>query len=129
MATDYQPETRTVVAVLGASPNTDRYAWRAQQALEEHHCRVVPVSARYDEVGGIAAVRSLLDIPETIHTVTVYLNPAHLAEYVDQIIAVRPKRVIFNPGSEAPEIIEKLEKNGIRVELACTLVMLRTGRF
>ena len=118
------------VAILGASPNTERYAWKAQQLLTENHYLVVPVSAKkYAAVEGLTTFHSLTEIPGSIHTVTVYLNPNNLKEYVDQIIAVKPARVILNPGSEDSAVIAKLRKAGIDVELACTLVLLRTGQF
>ncbi len=120
---------KPTVAILGASPNPSRYSWKAQQLLTEKHYPVVPVSNRYDTVGDLTAVSSLADAPGKVDTVTVYLNPTHLAPYLDQMLDTQPRRVIFNPGSESAEASRALREAGIEVVEACTLVMLRTGQF
>ena len=117
------------VAILGASPNTERYSWKAQQLLTEHGYQVQPVSVKYDVVDGLPAIANLADSPAKIDTVTVYLNPARLTPYVEQIVAAAPRRVIFNPGSESAQASKALQQAGIDVIEACTLVMLRTGQF
>ena len=66
---------------------------------------------------------------ENIHTVTMYLGPSNQVEYYQYLIALEPKRVIFNPGSENPELCNLLEKNGIEWENACTLVLLSIGNY
>ena len=48
---------------------------------------------------------------------------------IDEIVALRPERVIFNPGSESPRMERALERERIAHERACTLVLLRTGSF
>lgn len=121
--------TQENVAILGASNNPERYSWLALQRLREANHRIFPISRKDAAVDGIPAHARLTDIPETIHTVTVYLSPANLKNCVDDLLAVHPQRVIFNPGSESPEIMQTLRENGIEVEMACTLVLLRTGQF
>ncbi|MFA5495118.1 MAG: CoA-binding protein [Porticoccaceae bacterium] len=117
------------VAILGASNSPERTAQQAQQLLAQHQHRVFPVSPNQDEVGGLPAFKSLADIPEALDVVTVYIGPARLPGVVDDIIAARPRRVIFNPGTESPDIAARLEEAGIATEEACTLVLLRTGQF
>ena len=117
------------IAILGASSNTERYAWMAQQLLRNHDYVVMPVSPVHSKVGDIATYTSLTTIIDPIHTVTVYVNPRHVEQYVDQLLQVKPQRVIFNPGSENPVAIQRLRDAGIQVELACTLVLLRTWQF
>lgn len=117
------------VAILGATNATDRTAWQAQQMLVENHHRVFPVSPTQETVGGLKAYKSLLEIPEAIDVVTVYIGPARLADVVEDILTINPARVIFNPGTEAPDIAAELEKDGIATTKACTMVLLRTGQF
>jgi predicted CoA-binding protein len=68
-------------------------------------------------------------IEKKIDTITLYVNPDLLKNYIDEIIRIKPRRVIFNPGTEISEIEEIFEKQGIQTIEACTLVMLRTGQF
>jgi len=117
------------VAILGASNDASRYAWRAQRLLNEHGYPVFPVSLTHDEIDGTPAYRRLTDIPEAVDTITVYVSPTNLQHCLPDILAIKPRRVIFNPGSESPQAMKILRENGIIVEAACTLVLLTTGQF
>jgi hypothetical protein len=64
-----------------------------------------------------------------IHTLTLYIGPQRQGPYYDTILGLSPKRVIFNPGTENPELYDLLKKEGIEVEVACTLVLLGTGQY
>jgi predicted CoA-binding protein len=66
---------------------------------------------------------------DTVDTITLYLNPANQKEYYDYILSLQPKRIIFNPGTENPELYNLAEKNGIQPMEACTLVLLSTGQY
>lgn len=117
------------VAILGASESPDRIAFQAQQMLAENHHRIFPVSPKSDTVGGLPAFRSLRDISQPLDVVTLYIGAARLPDVVDDILAASPARVIFNPGTESPQIAARLQQAGIATEEACTLVLLRTGQF
>ncbi|MEM9235166.1 MAG: CoA-binding protein [Verrucomicrobiota bacterium] len=114
------------VAILGASPKQDRYSNKAQRMLAEHGHEVFPVNPSGSEVLGVPATT---EVPEGMDTVTLYVGPRNLEPMLDQLIAAAPKRVIFNPGTESEEAMERLQENGIEVEEACTLVLLSTGTF
>ena len=65
-----------------------------------------------------------------IHTVTLYMNPMRQVPYYDYIVNnLNPKRIIFNPGTENPELIRLANEKGIETEIACTLVMLSVGNY
>lgn len=119
-----------VVAVIGASSDTSRYAYKAMEMLEEYGHRPVPVHPREENVRGHKVIHNLGELSnQKIDTITVYVNPAISDKYEKDMIAVKPKRVIFNPGAENPKLAKSLEANGIEVENACTLVLLRTGQY
>ena len=117
------------VAILGASDNPSRYAFRAQSALESHGHAVVPVNPQIDAVAGVPCAPTLGDIDGAIDTITVYMRPQLAEPLADEMIKARPKRVIFNPGTESPVLKRALEKAGIRVQWECTLVLLASGRY
>jgi predicted CoA-binding protein len=117
------------VVVLGASPYPDRYSHRAVRQLLAHDHRVIPVHPAADEILGIPVVRDLASIEDTVDTVTVYIRPEILDRMLQELIDLRPKRVIFNPGTEDRRLMESLKLPGLRVIEACTLVMLNTGQF
>lgn len=72
---------------------------------------------------------SVTDVPRPLHTVTLYVNPLRLETVADEIIEVKPARVIFNPGTEHPEIERQFREAEIETVEACTLVMLGTNQF
>ncbi|GAB4024688.1 MAG: CoA-binding protein [Bdellovibrio sp.] len=116
------------VAVLGASDNPERYSYKAYHLLEEHGHSVELVSPRYDIIEGKKVHKDLSTL-QNIDTLTMYVNPDISNKMKDQIIKLKPKRVIFNPGTENPELENTLNEMGIEVEEACTLVLLRTNQY
>ena len=121
-----------VVAVLGASSDPSRYAYKCMRMLEEYGHRPIPVHPREEEVLGkkvIPDIGALVKSGEKVDTITVYVNAAISSKYQKDIIELKPKRVIFNPGAENPSLEAALEKAGIKVEDACTLVLLRTDQY
>ena len=120
------PPKKTLV--LGASSNPSRYSYLAVQKLQEHLHPVIAVGKRESVLSGIPILTEPPEIKE-LDTVTIYLNPNNQKNYYDYILSLRPRRVIFNPGAENPELENILEKNGIATMEACTLVLLGTGQF
>ncbi|AMS25966.1 CoA-binding protein [Bacteroidetes bacterium UKL13-3] len=114
--------------VLGASPNPERYGYKATEMLSEYGHTVIPFGIRKGEINGKPMVNELPKDTD-FDTVTLYLNPTHQREYHDYIIGLHPKRVVFNPGTENPEFEQQLIENGIQSLEACTLVLLRTGQY
>ncbi|MGZ3713656.1 MAG: CoA-binding protein [Bdellovibrionota bacterium] len=117
------------VAILGASDNPQRYAHMAFKMLQKYGHEPVPVTPKLKELEGVKAYSTLKEIPGTVDTLTMYVGPAISAKLQPEILALKPRRVIFNPGSENPELMGTLKKNGIQVLEACTLVLLRTNQF
>ncbi|MDO9541430.1 MAG: CoA-binding protein [Kiritimatiellia bacterium] len=117
------------VAVLGASNKPARYSYKAVKLLAEKNHAVFPVHPAISEIDGIPVFKSLADIPAPIHTITVYLAPERSAALVDEILSASPKRVIFNPGAENPDLAQRLQETVVEVMNACTLVMLKTNQF
>lgn len=114
--------------VLGASLNSSRYSNLAINRLVNHGHKVEAVGLRKGEVAGVSISTEKEDF-DTIDTVTLYLNPKRQKEYYDYIVSLNPKRVIFNPGTENPELYRILKENNIKSEVACTLVLLGTNQY
>lgn len=114
--------------VIGASENAERYSNKAIRALLSHNHEVVAIGLRQGEVNGVSFTSEKKAF-ENIDTVTMYVGPQNQPEYYSYIIGLNPRRVIFNPGTENPEFITKLQSAGIYPEIACTLVLLATGQY
>ena len=121
-------------AVLGASPKSGRYSNMAVQRLKAAGYKTIPVNPAYDAVEGLKAVSTVCDAAdeaggEGLETLTLYLAPHHLEPLADDILGARPKRVIFNPGTESSLLQAALDDAGIPWMEACTLVLLSTGQY
>jgi len=114
--------------IIGASPDPSRYSYKAAHMLKRFNHDIVNVGIKKGEVAGIE-----IEKPELIHddidTVTLYIGPALQAQYHDYILEIKPKRVIFNPGTENYELEKLLDQHGIEPIEACTLVLLSTGQY
>lgn len=117
------------VAILGATDNPSKYAYRALKMLREQGHNVLPVNPTKDTIEGIRVYPSLRDVPEPVDTVTIYMRPERWKSLMEDIVAVKPKRVIMNPGTESADLAKRLEGQGITVIRGCTLVLLTTGQF
>lgn len=114
--------------VLGASPNPERYAWKAVVALQKNGHDVVAVGNRAGEINGLKILPGQPPV-ENVDTITLYLGEARQPEFYDWIFSLHPRRLIFNPGAENRELFLLARERGIEVEEACTLVMLSIGVF
>ena len=115
--------------VFGATPNPGRTAFTAVHQLQDNGIEVVPVGIKKGEVGGLTIENDLSKKHENIHTLTLYLNPQRQVEYYDYFLGLQPERIIFNPGTENPELAQMAEERGIKTVMACTLTMLSFGSY
>lgn len=121
-----------VTAVLGASSDPDRYAYKAMVMLAEYDHEAIPIHPREETVLGKKVWKGISELAESgqkIDTLTVYVNAALTTKMLPDIIRLKPRRVIFNPGAENSILEHGLSQSGIDVVHGCTLVMLRTGQY
>ena len=116
------------ILVIGASENTERYSNKAIRMLRKYHFDVVAIG---NKAGKVEDVSFGIDKTafENIDTVTLYIGEKHQSAYYDYVLSLNPKRIIFNPGTENPEFYQLLKLNKIKVEVACTLVLLTTNQY
>jgi len=114
--------------VLGASQNSERYSNLAVKKLIAYNHPVVALGRRTGRIGNTEIITDKKPIPD-LDTITLYLNPVNQKPYYDYILELKPKRIIFNPGTENDELESLAEKNGIETMEACTLVLLSTSQY
>ena len=114
--------------VIGASQDPSRYSYLAINRLLTKGHEVVAIGNRGGSVQGIPIEKATVP-PTDIDTITLYVNPQIQQQYYDYIFATKPKRVIFNPGTENEALESLLREKGIEATEACTLVMLGTGQY
>jgi len=114
--------------VMGASTEPSRYAYKAIKMLQRFGHPVVALGKKQDSLDGVTIEKEPVPF-EDVNTVTLYLNPTNQKPYYEYIVGLKPERVVFNPGTENPELYALLRQNGIGIEVACTLVMLSIHQY
>jgi len=114
--------------VLGASPNPDRYSNMAVRRLRNAGHPVSAIGRNHATIGDVEIATEQQAITD-VDTVTLYLNAGNQKEYYNYILSLHPRRIIFNPGAENPELEALASTNGIQPVEACTLVLLSTGQY
>ena len=118
----------SVTMVLGASPNPERYSYMATVMLLEKGHSVYPYGIKKGMIQSLPIVQDWPS-PGSISSLTLYLGPSAQEAYYDRMIALKPERIIFNPGTENPILVQLAHAAGISTIEACTLVMLTTGQY
>lgn len=114
--------------ILGATTNPDRYAYKAAVSLTNHGHDIIPVGLKKGNVAGKEILNNY-EIQKDIDTITMYVGPQNQTELYDYILNTHPKRIIFNPGAENPELSKLAQNQGIEIVEGCTLVMLSIGNY
>lgn len=114
--------------VIGASTNPERYSNKAIHKLVAYGHETFAYGLKSGVVSGVVISTENEPI-EGLDTVTLYLNPKNQEEHYNYITALKPRRVLFNPGTENPSFESILEQHGIQTERACTLVLLDTHQY
>jgi len=114
--------------VLGASLKPNRFSYKAVRELSMYGFPTIPIGLREGYINDVKVITGKPDL-KNIDTIALYLGAARQEAYYDYIIALNPRRIIFNPGTENPVLMEMAANKGIEVVEDCTLVMLELGLY
>jgi hypothetical protein len=114
--------------VIGASPNEERYSYKAVKLLNKYGNAVEALGVKNGNIGEIEIQKGFPPLTG-IHTVSLYIGKVRQPDYYEYILSLKPERIIFNPGTENTELQKLADDAGILTVEDCTLVMLNNGRF
>jgi uncharacterized protein len=114
--------------VVGASTSPERYSYKAARMLLNHGHEIELLGTKKGEIEGHQIENKHLQYTD-IDTVTLYIGAKHQPEMYQYLIDLKPRRIIFNPGTENLEFEQLAKTSGIETEEACTLVLLSTGQY
>jgi predicted CoA-binding protein len=114
--------------VVGATDNPTRYAYKAATLLNNHGH---PIELLGTKTGTVAGQEIQQGEPQLndVDTVTLYVGTRNQPPLYDYLLSLKPKRIIFNPGTENPEFEQMAKQQGIETVEGCTLVMLSIGQY
>ncbi|NND31165.1 MAG: CoA-binding protein [Saprospiraceae bacterium] len=114
--------------VIGASPNPSRYSHTAVQRLTAAGHKTLAIGLRKGQIGSTEIINGF-PIIDHVDTITLYISAVHQPAMYDYLVALHPKRIIFNPGTENTELAKIMQDHDVEVVHGCTLVMLATGSY
>jgi len=116
------------IVVLGASPNPSRTSYLAAKILLQKGYNVQAYGSRS---GSIDQLTILKDLPDgtisKIEAITIFLKPERQKIYYDYILKAKPTSIIFNPGTENPELIKMAQSRKINIISCCTIALSAVG--
>jgi hypothetical protein len=115
--------------IVGASNKHERYAYKAMSMLLKHGHEVILVNPNLDKIEAHTVYPSISEARQHVDTVTIYVGASISDSFEKDLLALKPRRIIFNPGAENPRLARILKHNGSETLEACTLVLLQTNQF
>jgi predicted CoA-binding protein len=113
------------VAVIGASTNRHKFGNKALRAFAQQGYHVVPIHPRASEVEGHKAYASVLDVPEPIDIVTVYVPPGAGVAIMEQLARLGGVEEIWlNPGADGDAVVARARELGLKTIQACSILAI-----
>ncbi len=112
------------IAIIGASNDRRKFGNKAVRAYLQQGWTVLPVNPSAVTIEGLKAYPSVRDVPRPVDRVSVYVPPQVGLMLLDDIAAVQPGEVFFNPGTESDELLTRAQQLGLNVLLACSIVAI-----
>ncbi|HAM09099.1 MAG: CoA-binding protein [Bacteroidetes bacterium GWE2_41_25] len=118
-----------ITLVLGASTKPERFSNKAIKRLQKLNYPVIALGLREDYIGELRILKGMPQDLGPVHTIALYLGAGNQKQYYDYIISLKPRRIIFNPGTINFELTALAQKNGIETINDCLLDMLNLGSY
>lgn len=115
------------ILILGASPNPNRTSFMAAKLLKQRGYKLSAIGNKKSHVEGVIDISNEIVHDENVDAVTVFLKPERQKLYYDYILDLHPKSIIFNPGTENPELEQMAAAQNIKVISCCTIALLSVG--
>jgi len=114
--------------VIGATSKPERAVYKAVEMLVAKGHSVLALGQNKGEIAGVKINTKAIPV-KNIDTISLYINPSRQRDYYNYIVDIKPKRVLFSPGTENPELYQLLELNNIKYEESCTMVLLTLNKY
>ena len=79
------------IAVVGMSPNPEPPSHYVSIYMQENGYTIIPVNPGQNEIAGLTAYPSLLDIPNQVDVVDVFRRPEHVVPIAEAAIKIGAK--------------------------------------
>ena len=110
------------VAVIGASADSTKYGNKAVRAFKQQGYQVFPVNPKATEIDGLPVFPNISAVPVRPNLVSVYLPSPVVLTVLPEIAAKGCDELWLNPGTESPEVLSEVQRLGLNVVQACSIV-------
>jgi predicted CoA-binding protein len=112
------------VAVIGASNDRHKFGNRAVRAFRRQGYAVVPINLHEQEIEGLQAYASVLDVPGPIDMASFYVPPDVGERVIEEVARKQIAEVWLNPGSESEALIARARALSIQPIVACSIIAI-----
>ena len=112
------------IAIMGASNNRAKYGNKAVRAHLQQGFTVFPVNPKETQIEGLAAFKTISEIPVRPDRVSIYLPPPLLLKLLPDIAAKGCDELWLNPGTESDAVLAEASRLGLNVVQACSIVAI-----
>lgn len=110
------------VAVIGASRDRRKFGNKAVRGFLHAGWTVIPINPHDDEIEGLRAWSSVLDVPGPIDMATLYVPPAVGERIVGEVARRKIPVLWLNPGSDGPGVVRRARELGLEPTVGCSLI-------
>ena len=103
------------IAVIGMSKNPEKDAYSIPAYMKMKGYRIIPVNPTKDEILGEKSYKKLSDVPGEVDIVDVFRPSEDVPNYVEDVLAKKPKVFWLQLGIENKVAEEKVASAGIKV--------------
>jgi hypothetical protein len=115
--------TKPTIAVIGASPDRQKFGNRCVRAYAAVGYDVYPVHPRAASIEGHTAFSSLANVPlEQLDRVSLYLPPDLALQVLPELKHKTIGEVWLNPGVDSPEVVSRARELGLPVVVGCSII-------
>ncbi len=116
---------RKVWAVIGATPDPEKFGYKIYKKLKDHGYTVYGVNPKYESIDGDQLYPSLKELPEKPECINMVVNPKLSKAALEEIGAIGIEYVWFQPGTFDEDVIDTAEEKGMKIVFYdCVLVAL-----
>ena len=113
------------IAIIGASSDRAKFGNKCVRAYAQRGYHVYPINPKDATIEGWSAFKSILDLPvDAVDRVSIYLPPEITVKVLDEVATKQAAEVWLNPGSDAPEVLEKARRLGLNAIQGCSIVAI-----
>jgi predicted CoA-binding protein len=113
-----------IIAVIGASSDRHKFGNRAVRAYQQQGYTVVPINPHEQQVEGLKAYRSVLDVPGPIDMASFYVQPEVGELVIEEVARKGIGEVWLNPGAESDRLIARARELALKPIVACSIVAI-----